>query len=176
MQSGKKNTIGDKTINIIHGEQMKNKSPHDTHILLCNINTMPHNNNNVKKDICRDIATNDFDIKLLNEINKDQRALNQQDRTGEIVKNWWQRTICRDEYLIDDGVKATNGARQQGGVATIINNDTINLVIDQGGDKRKLGRCRWVTIRGKRNVRTTIITSYHPEKGWITQDNQLAAI
>ena len=68
---------------------MKHKSTHDTRILLCNINTMPHNNNNVKKDIYRDIATNNVDINLLNdEINKDQRALDQQDRTGEIVKNW----------------------------------------------------------------------------------------
>ena len=73
-------------------------------------------------------------------------------------------------------MKTQNDATQQGGVATIINNDTINHVVDQREDKRKLGRWRWATIRGKGNVRTTIITCYRPEKGWITQDNELAAI
>lgn len=82
--SQERKKIGYKTIKTIYGETMKSKRPQDIRVLSCNINTMPHHNNNYKKDIYRRIATNEVDINLLNEVNKDQRALNQQDRTGEI--------------------------------------------------------------------------------------------
>ena len=171
-QSGKKKTIGYKTIKSIYRETMKLKGSQDIRVLLCNINFY-----NVKTDIYRCIAMNEVDINLLNEVNKDQRALEQKDRTGEIVKNWWNRMVCTDEYLIDIEVTSVrDDSRQQGGVATILNNDIISHVSAQGGNKRHSGQWRWITIQGKGNVRTTSITCYHPGNGWITQDNQLAKI
>lgn len=94
-----------------------------------------------------------------------------------MVKTWWNKTVCKDEYLIDEEIRSSkDDTRQQGGVCTIINNDIITHVSAQGGDTRKLGRWRWITIRGKGNVNNTVITCYCPGNGWITQDNQLAAI
>ena len=172
---GMKNTIGNQQTKTIFGEQMRNKNKGDWRILLCNINTMPAHYNNAKLDIYRRLATNEVDINLLNEVNKDQRRTKHEDRTSNMVKTWWDKTMCKDEFLIDEHMDMDT-ERQPGGVATIINNDVIDHVLQQGGDKRNLGRFRWVTVRGKGNVKTTIITCYRPENGWVTQDNQLAAI
>ena len=175
LKLGKKNTIGNQQIKSIYGETMRHKKKDDWRVLLCNINTMPAQYNNSKLDMYKRLATNEVDINLLNEINKDQRRISNEERTSNLVQNWWDTTMCRDEFLIDKQ-DDTDTARQPGGVATILNNEVIDNVMKHGGDKRNLGRWRWVTVRGKGNVKTTIITCYRPENGWVTQDNQLAAI
>ena len=91
------------------------------------------------------LATNDVDVNLLNEINKDQRRIGNDERTSNLVKHWWDTTMCRDEFLMDEN-DDTDTARQPGGVATILNNEVIDNVMQQGGDKRNLGRWRWVTV------------------------------
>ena len=155
---------------------MRNKNKGDWRILLCNINTMPAHYNNAKLDIYRRLATNEVDINLLNEVNKDQRRTKHEDRTSNMVKKWWDKTLCKDEFLLDEHMDMDT-EQQPGGVATIINNDVIDHVfLKQGGDKRNLGRFRWVTVLGKGNVKTSIITCYRPANRWVTQDNQLAAI
>ena len=81
---------------------MRSKNKGDWRILLCNINMMPAHYNNAKLDIYRHLATNEFDINLLNEVNKDQRRTKHEDRTSNIFNKWWDKTVCKDEFLIDE--------------------------------------------------------------------------
>jgi len=50
--------------------------------------------------------------------------------------------------------------RQQGGRAMMTNGKCTSNIIQQGEDKRKLGRWRWITVRGKEQKKTLIIGAY----------------
>ena len=142
---------------------------------MVNINTLPSEKNRVKLDLWRNLVTTS-DINVVVETNKDQRYLQSQDKTENLIKGWWQRSSARDEFLIEERNKNNTDTRQQGGVSMIKTNSLLDHICQSGGDERNLGRWRWITLRGKQGRKTTIIGTYRTENGWVTSNNQLAAI
>ena len=49
-------------------------------------------------------------------------------------------------------------------------------MIKNGIDNRNLGRWTWITVKGKRDSQTTIITAYRPINQQVTAQNQLGTL
>jgi len=89
-----------------------------------NINTLPSEKNKVKLDLWRKIAVS-CDMNIVVETNKDQRLVQDHDKTEKLITDWWQKSTVRDEYLREEKeVFKDLNMRQQGGVS-VITNDTM---------------------------------------------------
>jgi len=77
-------------------------------------------------------------------------------------------------FLKED--RAIRTKRQQGGVAFITNGKSTSHIIEQGGDKRKIGRWRWIVVRGKEQKKTMIIGAFKTGASWRTTQNQVVAL
>jgi hypothetical protein len=138
-----------------------------------NIGTLPSPNNEMgswKIDEWRNLVM-DCDVNILTEINKDIAKVQENERIESITKGWWKGGMVRTEYLIEQDY-AFRDKRQQGGVALITNGILNTHIIEQGGDKRKLGRWRWMVCRGKNEHKTCIIGCYKPGRTWVAALNQ----
>ena len=49
-------------------------------------------------------------------------------------------------------------------------------VIAKGGDSKEMGRWSWITVKGKRNKKTTIVTTYRARNTQQTALRQLGVI
>ena len=82
----------------VYGSIMKHKQSKDMRIIMGNINTLPCENNRHKLDLWKDIVSNNCDINIVVETNKDMRKVYENDKTFSLIKGWWKKKImCRDE-------------------------------------------------------------------------------
>jgi len=88
------------------------------------------------------------------------------------MKNWWQNTISRSELL----KSKSESMFEQGGTAIVTHSRSSAHTIASGGDSWKMGRWNWVTLRGKDQIMTTIITIYRPRAGQATSHRQLSRL
>jgi hypothetical protein len=65
---------------------------------------------------------------------------------------------------------------EQGGTAIVTHSRSSAHTIASGGDSRKMGRWNWVTLRGKDQIMTTIISIYRPRAGQETSHRQLGRL
>ena len=112
----------------------------DWKILIGNVNTFPRENsgeNKVKLDMLKHLVTSsDCDILLLSEHNMNVQRTEHRGRPGTLMKNWWQHTISRFEWL-----KSTSESPyEQGGTAIITNTRSSAHTIAARGFTRKMGR------------------------------------
>jgi len=147
----------------------------DWRILIGNVNTFPREKsgeNKAKLDMLKHLVTSsDCNILLLSEHNMNVLRTEHRGRPGSLMKNWWQHTISRFEWL-----KSTSESPyEQGGTAIITNTRSSAHTIAAGGDTRKMGRWNWITLRGKEGKMTTIISIYRPRQGQATPHRQLLA-
>ena len=132
------------------GAKMNKKNDENLRIIFGNINTLPKHSNRFKLDLWKEIVTTGCDINIVAEINKDTRKISRIDRTDQLVKGWWiLKIVCRDEFLVKKDCCPKEDTTQPGGVSIITNGVASQHIIGQGGDSRKLGRWRWVIIRGE---------------------------
>ena len=61
---------------------------------------------------------------------------------------------------------------QPGGVISMVLNSTTNRVMTSGTDE-PLGRWSWITLQGKINITTTIITGYRPCDNTLGNNNAI---
>lgn len=115
------------------------------------------------------------DLNILTEINKDMSRVNEREKIESITTGWWKGCMARTAYLVENEY-AFREKRQQGGVALIANGAITTHIIEQGGDKRQLGRWRYIVCRGKNEHKTCIIGCYKPGRTWISALNQSIAI
>mmetsp|Transcript_8494 Transcript_8494/g.16012 ORF Transcript_8494/g.16012 Transcript_8494/m.16012 type:complete len:1891 (+) Transcript_8494:4302-9974(+) len=144
---------------------------------LGNIGTLPSQRSmlgQLKLDRWRDLVL-DGDVHLISEINKDLGCASEQDQLDELVKGWWRGPMCRVEYLHESDYYYRE-VHQQGGVGVIVQGKATSFIIEQGGDMRKLGRWRWITIKGKMQRKTCIIGCYCPGITWVANRNQAVAL
>lgn len=127
-----------------------------------------------KIDAWRDLVMT-CDVNILTEINKDMMKVKEEEKIESIAKGWWQGMMVRTEFLIEHEY-VFRGTRQQGGVAMIANGIVTSHIMEQGGDKRKLGRWRWMVCRGKHETKTCIIGCYKPGETWVAAMNQSIAL
>jgi len=91
---------------------------------------------------------------------------------GTLMRNWWQHTISRFEWL-----KSTSKSQyEQGGTAIITNTRSSVHTIATGCNTRKMGRWNWITLRGKENMMKTIISIYRLRENQATAHRQLARL
>ena len=57
-------------------------------MIMGNINTTPSENNRYKLDLWKDIVSNNCDINIIIETNKDMRKVKDCDKTYNLVKGW----------------------------------------------------------------------------------------
>jgi len=153
------------------------KDPDEWRFVVGNIGTIPSPTTTQglwKIDVWRSIVLS-CDVNVITEINKDMGKVKDIDKIEEIIKGWWKGATVRSEYLIEDEYSYRDW-RQQGGLAMIMNGMITTHIIEQGGDKRRLGRWRWIVCRGKQNTKTCIIGCYKPGSTWVTALNQAVAI
>ena len=78
--------------------------------------------------------------------------------------------------MMEKYIGNNDDTRQPGGISIITNGIASQHIVEQGGDDRKVGRWRWVTLKGKQKCKTCIIGTYRTPEGWATNLNQLAAL
>jgi hypothetical protein len=100
------------------------------------------------------------DIILISEHNKNLSVIHNRDRPIEQVKTWWPSTITRSSYLA-----STSKARfEPGGTMIITHSRSTAHTCAHGEDEQHLGRWNFITLRGKNEKYTTIISIYRPSK------------
>jgi exonuclease III len=100
------------------------------------------------------------DIILVSEHNKNMSSTGHYNRPAEIIKKWWPSTITCTAYL-----KSTSTARfEPGGTMIITHSKSTAHTCFSGEDTQQLGRWNYITIRGKQEQYTTIISVYRPSK------------
>jgi hypothetical protein len=133
-------------------------------IVIGNINSFPDGKSGSgqhKQDMLHNlVVNNDSDIVMISEHNKNINNIRYTARPGELMKKWWPRTITRMSYLSSDN-KSTF---EPGGTMIITHSRSTAQTCDNGEDSHLLGRWNYITIRGKKEYYTTIISIYRPSK------------
>ena len=115
-----------------------------------NINSLPIHfgtDSDMKRDKLKQYLTSmDCDIVLLSEHNTNGDKLETRQQPRNIFKGFWDNTITRFEWL---RTRSNRTSMEPGGTAIITNGTSSAHTIDAGGDKKKLGRWNWITVRGR---------------------------
>jgi exonuclease III len=133
-------------------------------IIVGNINSFPGTsgkNNPYKLDRFKKLVMDHGgDIIVISEHNKNMNATKNHNKPAEIVKKWWPNTITRSSNL-----SSTNSNQfEPGGTMIITHSRSTAHTCAHGEDTHQLGRWNYITIRGKREHYTTIISIYRPSK------------
>ena len=141
------------------GDHIKLKQSTTIRIGLININGVTQTNSNPKNQhIKSTIDLYAFDHVALIETNCNWTHMEEEHRWHERTKTWWKKSKSVVAHNITD---ISTTVKQPGGVIGLTTSQATSCVIDSGIDP-KLGRWSWTTLKGKNNVRTTIITGYRP--------------
>ena len=107
------------------------------------------------------ILNHDVDLAALTEINKDWRTVQYEDTIWGATTTWSEHRRIQASYNVTEQACKRY---QVGGTAMMLLGDLTFRLSHQSADFRKLGRWSIVTITGKNNVNTTIITCYCPNR------------
>jgi hypothetical protein len=150
----------------------------DWRIMIGNIGTFPNESESkgkLKLDVLKHLYTSsDTDILLINEHNLNTRNITE--KPQDIMKNWVENTQGRFTQLQGREEKEwDNKSRyEDGGTGIVTNRRATAHIIAHGEDARKMGRWNWITVKGKKDTTTTIISIYKPNKNQRTYERQLA--
>ena len=104
----------------------------------------------------------DVDVICLTETNKDWRKVDQSNTIWNGTGSWRKSRRVQVGHNISRPVSKEFGV---GGTTMVAFDDLVWRITDQGEDDRLLGRWSYITITGKNNLKTTIVTCYCPCKG-----------
>lgn len=129
-----------------------------------NINSFPdesNGNNKIKLDTLRSLVTkNHSDIIIMCEHNKNLKTIGYHNQPSEILKKWWPQTITRSSYL----ASSNSSKFEPGGTMIVTNTRATAHTCQAGEDSQQLGRWNYITLKGKQDRYTTIISVYRPTK------------
>jgi Reverse transcriptase (RNA-dependent DNA polymerase). len=157
--------------------QRRNKTEHQVHtwrITIGNINSFPNDPNGMSKfkiDKLRQLVVNNqSDIVLMSEHNRNLTNLDFHHQPSTVMKKWWSNTIVRTAFLA-----STSKARYEpGGTMIVTNSRATAHTCLTGEDMQQLGRWNYITLRGKNNYYTTIISVYRLSRYQITYMRQVS--
>jgi exonuclease III len=133
-------------------------------IIIGNINSFPGvegGTNKYKLERFKKLVIgNEGDIVLLSEHNKNLSVTKHHNQPAEIMKRWWPSTITRASYL----ASTSKAGFEPGGTMIITHSKATAHTCQAGEDKQQLGRWNYITLRGKKEQYTTIISIYRPSK------------
>lgn len=143
------------------GNRIEEKRNEHFRIGVININGIPKNSAHPKNINLQETINNySFDVIGLTETNCYWPMLEDKHKWSERVKQWWDKSKTITAYHKHP---VTPVLHQPGGVMNIALNSTTNTVIKSGSDTI-MGRWTWMTLRGKHDIKTTVITVYRPCK------------
>ena len=139
--------------------------PTDWRIIFGNINTLGDNSNNynaVKWDKFKYmIDETQPDVVGLSEHNRVITRMTRDNRPQEVMGSWQARTVSRFSWLKQEN---NTSSYELGGTGLITCGKGSTHTIASGEDEHDMGRWNWITIQGKQNRITTIISIYRPGK------------
>ena len=109
----------------------------------------------------RVILTNEIDIVCLSEINKDWRMVSYENSIWGATQSWQEH---RRIQISHNTSSPTQRVYQPGGTAMMILGELTFRISFQGSDPRRLGRWSSITLTGKNDTNTTLITCYCPAR------------
>lgn len=131
-------------------------------LIIGNINSFPGAKggiNKFKMDRLKQLTVGkEGDIIMMSEHNKNLSATTYNDKPSELIKKWWPATITRSAYL----VSANKSRFEPGGTMIITHSKSTAHTCSHGEDTQHLGRWNYITLRGKKDKYTTIISVYRP--------------
>ena len=115
----------------------------------------------------RAIGHSESDIVGMTEIGRNEDLLTPQVRPSKVTKAWVEKGLT-----ISDWNRRSGSSRFEPGGVMLLTKDKAHIV-KKGKDERRLGRWTWVTIKGKFDKLTTIISAYRAINEQATSQNQL---
>jgi hypothetical protein len=131
-------------------------------IIIGNINSFPYDNtigNNASKlETFKQLVTTTWsDIIILSEHNRNLKSLEFHHQPATIICKWWTNTIVRASCLVSN----SRASFEPGGTMIVTHSRSTARTCQAGGDKQNLG-WNFITIKGKKEHYTTIISVYRP--------------
>ena len=141
-----------------HGDKLRDKQDKTIRIGFININGLPKYKSSAKYDsIHQSIKACEIDILGIAESNRCWHKMLPDNTWQTISKEWWKDSKSCIAYNLQD---LDSKIYQPGGTITVAIEGLCHRVRESGVDDRKLGRWSWLTLQGKNNLKTTIITTY----------------
>ena len=125
-----------------------------------NVNNFPSEQDGVEKSkldlLRRAIGYSESDIVGMTEIGRNEDFLPPQVRPSKVTKAWVEKGLT-----ISDWNRRSGSSRYEpGGVMMLNKGKATAHILKKGNDEKRLGRWTWVTIKGKFDKLTTIISAY----------------
>lgn len=144
-------------------------------LLVGNINSFPNEidgQNKYKLDKLKEpVIRGQTDILLISEHNRNIQNMQRKSQPLEILRKWWKNTIARASYLMTDGSKSIF---EPGGTMIVTHSRATAHTCTAEQDTHYLGRWNSITLKGKRDHYTTIISIYRPTRYQETYNRQTA--
>ena len=152
------------------------KMENDWRIMLHNINNFPSEGSGegkAKIDTLKSlIMKSDADFLGFTEFGRNEDNIPFQNRPSTLVRGWSRNSCIQTDWLKSD----SKNIYEPGGVMLIAQEKAAAHIIDKGGDSGEMGRWSWMTVKGKRNKKTTLITTYRAKNIQQTALRQLGTI
>jgi len=143
-------------------------------ICIGNINSFPTGNNGTNQykidKLYEFLKGKDIDMALISEHNRNLKQVPYSEQPGTIMKRWWQQTIVRASFLESNN----KSVFEPGGTMIITHSRSTAHTCASGSDNQQLGRWNFVTLKGKQETYTTIISVYRPSRTQETYNRQVA--
>jgi exonuclease III len=143
-------------------------------IVIGNINSFPNNNDGNNKykldNLQKLVQQQQCDILLISEHNRNLNNTPRRNHPAEILKRWWQQTIVRGSYL----VSTSKSSFEPGGTMIVTNTRSTAHTCSADLDSHSLGRWNLITLKGKRDHYTTLISIYRPSPSQATYLRHMA--
>ena len=148
----------------------------DWRLISININSFPTERNGIEKgkyDLLKQtIAESEADIVGISELGKNENNIPYYSRLSNVIKTWVENGAATAACNKRNNLSSY----EPGGVLMMTKDKSTAHTIKRGIDDRNLGRWTWVTFKGKRKLKTTVVTVYRPTNLQVTALNQLGTI
>ena len=135
------------------------KRESDWRMMVININKFPTESSGQEKakmDLLKQTMTgSEADVIGITELGRNENNLQLHNRPSNIVKKWFDKGIAQSAW----NSRNNHSIFEPGGVLTVTRDKSSAHTIRRGKDEKNLGRWVWVTVKGKHNRQTTIITT-----------------
>ena len=118
------------------------------------------------------ISDSNSEIIGLTELGRNEDNIPYHIRPSNIIKKWMENGSAKSAW----SKRNTLSKYEPGGVLLSTRGKCTAHIIKKGIDNRNLGRWTWITVKGKRDSQTTIITAYRPINQQVTAQNQLGTL
>ena len=138
-----------------------------------NINNFPSERDGLDKAkhdlLKKTIADSEVDILGLTELGRNEFNIPYSVRPSNVIQTWVKNGLALSAWN-----RRNNLSMYEPGVFT--KDRSTAHTIKRGIDERNLGRWTWVTVKGKQQLKTSVITIYRATNKQVAAQNQLGAI